>query len=129
MLIARRLFVVMAVSSLGFLLGCGDARVRPVENSVNYAKQMLEKTKTDPMANLAFASSTELGGSVISYLSANISDPDGFASYVWMGPPAPYTVVIRPGVAQGEYIIEGYAGETNKPSATVTVRDVGRRPE
>ena len=128
MLIVRRVLVVMAVSSLGFLFGCGDAHVRPVENSVNYAKQMLEKTKTDPMANLAFSSSAEQGGSVITYLAANISDPDGFASYVWMGPPAPYTVVIRPGAAPGEYVIEGYTAETNKPSSTVTVEDVGRRP-
>ena len=128
MLIMRRVLVVMAISSLGFLFGCGDARVRDVTHSVDFAERMLEKTKTDSMANLAFASAAEQGGSVIIYLTANMAGPDGFAPYVWMGPPAPYSVVIRPGAAPGEYVIEGYTAETNKPSATVTVEDVGRRP-
>ena len=131
----RSLFVVwrmaaaFAVLGLGFLLGCGDARVQDVTRSVDFAKRMLEKTKTDALANLSFASSAEQGGSVITYLAANMADPDGFAPYVWLGPPVSYSVVIRPGSAPGEYVIEGYAAETNQPSRTETVDGVGQRQE
>jgi hypothetical protein len=37
MFIVRRISVAFAVIGLGFLLGCGDARVRDVDNSVNFA--------------------------------------------------------------------------------------------
>lgn len=127
MFIVRRMSVLFAVIGLGFLLGCGDARVRDVEKSVDFAKRMLEKTKADPMAILSFASSAEQGGNVITYLTANMADPAGFAPYVWIGPPAPYSVVIRPGSAPDEYVVEGYTAETNKPSMTETVEEVGRK--
>ena len=126
MFIVRRISVAIAVVSLSFLLGCGDARVRDVDNSVNFARRMLEKTKTDPIALVAFSSSAEQGGNVITYLTANMAGPDGFAPYVWIGPPDPYSVVIRPGSAPGEYILEGYGADTNKPSRTETIADVGR---
>ena len=127
MFIVRRISVVLVVFGLGFLLGCGDARVRDVDNSVNFAKRMLERTKTDPIALLSFASSAEQGGNVITYLTANLADPAGFVPYVWRGPPDPYSVVIRPGSAPGEYVVEGYTAETNKPSRTETVEGVGQR--
>jgi hypothetical protein len=127
MFTVRQVSVVFAVIGLGLLLGCGDARVRDVENSVDFAKRMLERTKTDPVAILSFSSSAELGGNVITYITANLADPAGFAPYVWMGPPAPYSVVIRPGDAPGEYVVEGYTAKTNNPFKTETIEDVGRK--
>jgi hypothetical protein len=125
MFIVRPAFIVFALLSLTCLPGCADPRVRDVNNSVDYAKRMLERTKTDPIAMASFASSVEQGGSVTAYLAANMASPDGFAPYVWMGPPAAYTVVIRPGSAPNEYVIEGYAASTDNPSTTQAVTVAG----
>jgi hypothetical protein len=128
MLIMRRVFGLLAVLGLAFLLGCLDSRVQSVENSVDYAKRMLDKTKTDPISRVAFASAIGQGGDVTAYLAANMADAKGYASYVWKGPPAPYSVVIRRGSSPGEYVIEGYAADADKPSTTVTVTGVGEAP-
>ncbi len=126
MSVVRRMSPVLAVFGLAMLLGCGDPRAENVKSSVTHVKRLLEDTKSGGFAGLSFAASAEQGGSVMGYLAANMAEPDGMVSYVWMGPPAPYTVVIRPGSAPGDLVIEGYTAKTDKPFTTETFQSVGR---
>jgi hypothetical protein len=125
MSIKRRAHVLLVLFGLAFLLGCSDSRARNVENSVDNAKRLLEKAKTNPIAKASFASAVGQGGDVTAYLAANMAGPEGYAPYVWNGPAAPYSVVIRLGSAPGEYVIEGYGANADKPSTTATVAGVG----
>jgi hypothetical protein len=124
----QRVNMLVIILCLAFLPGCGSSNNQNVKNSVDYAKQMLERAKSGPIDRAAFDSAVGQGGNVTAYLAAGMANPEGYAPYIWNGPPAPNSVVIRLGSAPGEYVIEGYGENTDKPSSTAIVKGVGGTP-
>jgi len=104
------------------LAGCGDSVVDPREGAVSRgvarAKSLIDRTATNPMAALSLASSAEQGGTIISYIAASLPDDETFTCYIEGPRPQPYCVTIRSGAAPGEYIIEGYGQNIDKPVVT-----------
>jgi hypothetical protein len=105
--------------------GCGDARVAKVEKGVAFAKRLLEKTKTHFPTAVSYNSIVETGGSPVSFLAANAMEPKALPQFIWEGPAAPFSVVLRNGSVAGEIIIEGYKDTADKPALTETVKGCG----
>ena len=114
------LFLLMFLAS-----GCSDARVSKVQWGVETSKRLLEKTKKDLPTAMSYNSAVEMGGSPVSFIAANIFDPNDMPSLIWQGPPQAFSVVIRMGSAPGEYIIEGYKEDMTKPAFTEIVQNTG----
>jgi len=105
--------------------GCGDARVTKVEKGVVFAKRLLEKTKTHFPTTVSYNSIVETGGSPVSFLAANAMEPKALPRFIWEGPAAPFSVVLRNGAVAGEIVIEGYKDTTDKAAFTETVKGCG----
>jgi hypothetical protein len=113
--------LLLAAAMLAAASGCAGRASDKVERGVEHIRRSLERVKIDRMAGLAFCSTVESGGSVIDFFAAN-ELPGSLPHLIWQGPPEPESIVIRPGEAQGEYVIEGYGERTDKPAVTEVVR-------
>lgn len=108
-----------ALSCLVLAAGCsrlgGDPKEAEVREGVALVQRLLNGTRRNMMAGLAFASQSEQGGGALSYVAANLSENAKFTCYVENAPNRPYCVSIRRGAAPNEFIIEGYGQSLEKP--------------
>ena len=92
-----------AAALLALAAGCSAIGGDPKENEVRagaaLVRRTLDATKQSPAAGMAFASTAEQGGSVLSYIAASLPDGAKFTCYLEGGEKKPYCVSIRPGAA------------------------------
>lgn len=129
----RKIYFRTAAALFALAAGCsaigGDPKENEVRAGVALVRRTLDDTKRSPAAGMAFASTAEQGGSVLSYIAASLPDGAKFTCYLEGGEKKPYCVSIRPGAAPGEYVIEGYGAAVDKPIVVETaVVGMPKRP-
>ena len=104
------------------LAGCsepaGDPKEKEVIQGVARVKSLINSTATNQMAALSLASLAEQGGTIISYIAASLPDNETFTCYIEDSRPRPYCVTIRSGATPGEFVIDGYGANIDKPVAS-----------
>lgn len=116
----RKLLLLLA---LALAAGCGGPSApSEVDRGVTFAKKVLDEANRNLPATLSLNSILDMGGNPVTYVTANIGDPSGFPTFIWEGPAATNSVVIRPGAQPQEFVIEGYGADTAKPVRTETFR-------
>lgn len=116
----RKLLLLLAVA---LAAGCGGSSVpSEVDRGVTYAKKVLDEANRNLPSTLSLNAILDMGGDPVTYVTATIGDPAGFPPFIWQGPAAPNSVVIRPGAQPLEFVIEGYGADTAKPVRTETFR-------
>ena len=126
----RMKIVIGAMVAAACLSGCGNANKTKLQRGFDQANYLLKRVSRDPIAAAAWGSLAEGGGSVITYITASLSDePDAWPHFTTEKPTQAWSVVIRDGEKAGDYVIEGYGEDLNKPlmTATVTVSPVKPR--
>jgi hypothetical protein len=100
---------------------CGDSREDDVRWGVQYAKRVLTRAATDPLAAAALGSAEETGGDAVSYIYGGLADGARCTSFDRDRPRGSWTVVLRAGPGQREWTIEGYGEDLAKPLLTERV--------
>lgn len=107
-----------AVVALLFSAGCSGkpGPEQKVKDGVDFAKRTFERLNRDPIADAAFGSICETGGSPLSYLAACINDPADLPPFAHEKPDSPYSVVVSYDNKQNCFVIEGYTDNITKPA-------------
>ncbi|MBI4538537.1 MAG: hypothetical protein HY704_03375 [Gemmatimonadetes bacterium] len=97
------------------LSGCYSAQEEALDRGVAYAKNALERVGSDPLAAASLESTLEMGGGIMSYLYAGMPDDPSFPRFTTGRPSQPWTVVVREGEGEREFVIEGYGEDLDSP--------------
>ncbi len=117
------LFIGLVIGVLAFC-ACNQASSDIVRN-VERIKYLLDETKTSKLANLSFVEVLDLGGTPITYITANTLDPATLPKLLWEALPQENSIVIRRSDKADELIIEGYGNDLTHPAIKTLVTEVG----
>ena len=100
---------------------CGDSRERDLKLAVGAVRGALEDAGRSPIAGMALQQALE-GGSVMRYLSANMSPTSLKDFKLETGKPTgPWSIVVTAG-DDGQFVVEGYGKDVSKPIVSERVR-------
>lgn len=124
---ALLLWAALIVSQLPW--ACSSSREAELERAVESVAAILERAGRDYGAFVAYQSSLETGGTVITYVMSGLPPGDNVLNNLKLEagrPSQAWSVVIRSGAAAGDYLIEGYGTASDKPLHTkmVSIRPV-----
>jgi hypothetical protein len=112
---------------LGLLACAGpDPREQEVARSVDFARRALERTRTDVLAAESLRSIAEQGGTLLTYVLANLPGEPGepaaeaarrprMAPFQQDGPARPWSVRLRQEPGSGTVVIEGFGADVGHP--------------
>lgn len=115
----------VALLALLWLLLCGCGGPSPeqqrLDTTYDFTTRQLRAVSRDLMASAAYQSALESGATPLHYVIAAAPEKADFASIVWEGPVAPWTVVIKEGPGATELVVEAYGEAIDKPSRSETI--------
>ena len=95
-----------------------------LDSTHGFTVRMLRDVGRNPMAAASYASAIEGGGTPVNYVILGARERADYTDIVWLGPVAPWTVVIREGTGETELVVDAYGPDTNQPVKSETV-DLG----
>jgi PBP1b-binding outer membrane lipoprotein LpoB len=114
---------ILASVALALLLsGCGpSAEQSKLDRTYDLVKGRLEAISHAPMSVMTYQSTLEQGGTPLDYVVASMPEHGDFANIEWQGPAAPWTVVIKNGAGDNEFVLEAYGESVASPSRSETI--------
>ena len=106
--------------------GCGggdDPDQARLERGMAWAVEQLHATGTNPMAAASFREIRDMGGTLVTYVTASMADNADMPPFASNAPISPWSVVLRQ-LDDGRVVVEGYGESLSEPMAadTVTLR-------
>lgn len=96
------------------LSGC-DTKRQNLKRGVNFAKNRFEEIGKNAMATSAFESNADLGGTLASYIAANLPDNSDLPPFYDNVAEKPWSVVLKQDLESAKISIEGYGDDTKQP--------------
>lgn len=105
------------------LCGCGgpSPEQQRLDTTYDFTTRQLRAVSRDLMASAAYQSTLESGATPLHYVIAGAPEKADFASIVWEGPVAPWTVVIKEGPGPTQLVVEAYGEAIDQPARSETV--------
>ena len=114
----KRLGIAAMLFTIVLAHGCAESNRSRLQRGVDLATSSLEDVGRNPLAAASFASLMDQGGTVMSYIAANMPDDTNLPNFTSEMPTQTWTVLVKPGPGQNDYIIEGYGTDLTKPVIT-----------
>jgi hypothetical protein len=114
----------MILIPFALLSGCSGSREAQLEQGFATVTAIMERAGNDYASFIAYQSAIETGGTVITYITANLPPGDSVLNGLKLEtgrPSRPWTIVIRAGKGPGDYVIDGYGKALDKPLHTKSV--------
>jgi hypothetical protein len=113
----------MALTLCGVMVlvsGCGNPERDKLERGVRFAKRTLEEVNRNPLASVSFSSQAELGGSLVTYLAANVPDNPSMLPRFDNDEPSTNWTVVLSWASETNVLIQGFGTDLTKPLVTAT---------
>lgn len=96
------------------LSGC-DSRRNNLEQGVRYAKRAFQRVNTNALDTSAFQSNADMGGSLLTFLTASLPENSDLPPFSEGSPSKPWSVVIRHEDDSDKIVIEGFGDDLSTP--------------
>ena len=119
------------VFALCLLAACGagpSAEQRRLDRTYEFAKSNLLAIGTNDMAAMSYQSAVEMGATPVHYLTASMPDDADMARLLWNEPAQPWSVLIKDGPGDNDFVLEAYAEGTAAPARQETLTVTPRNP-
>lgn len=97
------------------LCGCSNSKEAELKRGVEFAKHTINDVQRKMVSTLALEDMADQGGTVASFISANVDEKEKYPRFTMDKPTQPWSVVIRALEEEGEYAIEGYGEDLTSP--------------
>lgn len=100
-----------------------------LDRTYGFVKRTLLQIGTNELAALSFQSAIETGATPVDYLVASMPDNADMVFIDWEGSGRPWSVIIRDGPGDNDFVLEAFAESAAQPvrSETITVRPLTPR--
>ena len=104
------------------LAACGSNEQEDrLYDTYGFAVHALRDIGRNPMAQASYQSAIESGATPVDYVIIGMPENAKLVPLVWQGPPKPWTVVIKEGPGNDDFVVEAYGDELATPIKSETV--------